>query len=184
MKHRHAFIFTCGLGILLNACDKPAAPSGNHDAANAIVAAMPANGTAGANGAYDATPQEGILFAKPGYPRFIKEVKGVSEPEPKGRWTDGSEAVFVFKEALHGKVHVEISGIPYGSNMGKKVALTLGNAKQDVVFNGDINTFETVSADFDLDTPSDTLVMRIPEPSVPPGGNRRLGIFLGTLKIK
>lgn len=50
---------------------------------------------------YAATPEEGIDFAnRAGYPAFIRAVRGISQDEPGGRWTDGPEAVLEFAAPL------------------------------------------------------------------------------------
>ena len=137
----------------------------------------------GAAFGYAASLEDGIDFSKPGYPAFIKEVKGMSALEPKGRWTDGASAIFVFKEAPQGKVRIEISALPYGANAGKSVQLLLGGQQREVVFTNP-NDFQTASAEFDLAQPAETLEIRVPQPTVPPGGDRHLGLFIGSLKFK
>lgn len=136
-----------------------------------------------ANSAAAAAQQDSIDFSQAAYPGSIKEVRGMSGPEPKGRWTDGPSAVFVFKEALHGKVQLSISALPYEANAGKEVVFALGGVQKSLVFKPNLNNFQTLSAEFDLPAPSDTLEIRIPEPTLPPGGNRRLGLFIASIKL-
>ena len=57
---------------------------------------------------YDATPADGIQFSREGYPRFVREVKGVSGREEFGRWTDGAKASFVFADPLPKKFTLTI----------------------------------------------------------------------------
>lgn len=178
MQFNYHIVIVSALALFLSACDKPA-PSSSGAAAvgSPPVTAHPAPE------AYQATLQDGIQFSKPGYPSFIKEVKGMSGLEPKGRWTDGSSATFVFKEPIKGAFQLKLSGMPYGPNIGKKVLVIFGGLQKEVVFSGKSNNFESVSAEFDLKEPADTLEIRIPEPTTPLGGNRKLGIFLRTLNI-
>lgn len=151
----------------LAACGKPADQPAASATAPAAAAAL----------------QRHIDFSQPAYPGFIKEVRGMSGPEPKGRWTDGPSASFVFKEALHGKVTLSIAALPYGANAGKEVAVTLGGVQKSLVFKPGLNDFQILNAEFDLPAPADTLEIRIPEPTVPSGGNRRLGLFIASIKL-
>lgn len=180
MQLNYHIVVASGLALLLSACDKPAPPS---DAPGVVTSvAQPVAGQP-APAVYQATLQDGITFNKPGYPSFIKEVKGMSGLEPTGRWTDGPSAVFVFKEPIKGYIQLKLSGVPYGPNAGKKILVSLGGVQKEVVFSGKSNNFENVSAGFYLDEQADTLEIRIPEPTTPPGGDRKLGIFLHSLKL-
>ena len=155
---------------LLASCDKPADNP-------------PAAGSANSAAAAATIQPSSIDFSQPAYPGFIKEVRGMSGPEPKGRWTDGPNAVLVFKEPLHGKVRLNIVASPYGANAGKEIVFVLGGTQKSLVFKTGLDDFQTLNTEFDLPAPSDTLEIRIPEPTVPPGGNRRLGLFIAKIDL-
>jgi phosphoglycerol transferase len=174
------YIVITALALLLNACDNPVTSSNKSSVTSS---AKQSEASKQAPEIYQATRQEGITFNKPGYPSFIKEVKGMSGLEPTGRWTDGPSAVFVLKEPVKGFIQLKLSGTPYGPNAGKKVSIFFGGLQRDVVFNGKSSDFENISASFYLQEPADTLEIRIPEPTIPSGGNRKLGIFLQSLKL-
>lgn len=157
---------------LLASCSKPAEqPAGSGSAAPAAPSTVAA-----------ATGQS-IDFAQTAYPGFIKEVHGMSGQEPKGRWTDGASAVFAFKQPMQGKVKLHIVAQPYGPNAGKDIVLVLGGVQKSVQFKPGIDDLQTQDAEFDLAAPADTLEIRIPEPTVPPGGNRKLGLFISSIQF-
>lgn len=167
-------IFICAL--LVSGCDKQQSTS-PPPPAPPQVAALPAD-------KYQASLSDGINFARPGYPTFIAKVEGMSALEPTGRWTDGSTVIFTFAQPLLGNLSVEIAGIPYGPNAGKPFRVTLGEQTREIVFATASKDFETKSASFAVSKPATFLRIDIPAPTVPPGGDRHLGIFLGSIKIK
>src|SRR6185436_9351069 len=67
---------------------KAAAPAASPATKPAPAAPTPAPAPVGM--AYDATLAQGIDFTRAGYPRFLKEVQGVSGEESWGRWTDAN----------------------------------------------------------------------------------------------
>jgi len=157
---------------LLASCSKPAEqPAGNGSAPPAAASTVAV-----------ATGQS-IDLAQTAYPGFIKEVHGMSGQEPKGRWTDGASAVFAFKQPMQGKVKLHIVAQPYGTNAGKDIVLVLGGVQKSVQFKPGIDDLQTRDAEFDLAAPADTLEIRIPEPTVPPGGNRKLGLFISSIQF-
>jgi hypothetical protein len=78
---------------------------------------------------YNATLAEGIDFSqKPGYPVFIKAVTGLSRYEKMGRWTEGKEVVFDFKQNLPPKFILNLDFAPaLGPNVGKTVQIQVGD---------------------------------------------------------
>jgi len=59
---------------------------------------------------YEATLAEGIDFRKPGYPLFIKNVKGIANHEPWGRWTDGAIDTIRFNQSLPQQFVFKVTG--------------------------------------------------------------------------
>ena len=163
---------------------------GEESNAKAPVAAPTVVAPSSAGMSYDATLSEGVqLGAKPGYPKFIKSVSGVSGYEPpNGCWTDGKTAVFTFVSPLPNsfKLHLEVSGV-FGPNLGKPVEVTVGDWK------GEFTDKNPGPQSFDLDVktsqPAESITLTIPEPTSPKelkmsADPRLLGIFLKKLSIE
>jgi hypothetical protein len=135
---------------------------------------------------YESTLAEGVDFTKRGYPGFLNKVTGISGYEAWGRWTDGKEAKFQFKQKLPNKFVLELTMGAFGPNVNvpaviqvgkvsKKLVPTDGNAKAYSV------NFEGVN--------SDTLTILPGKPTSPKSLNispdeRVLGLGLVSLKIK
>jgi phosphoglycerol transferase len=80
---------------------------------------------------YNASVNEGIVFAKEGYPSFLKDIQGLSYPDEVGRWSDANlepSVIFTFKEPLPKKFTLELFLGAYGKNVGKYVKVKI--AKQ------------------------------------------------------
>lgn len=183
--NRHAYLFLVIAGFALASCSersnvatspKSAVPS----------AAAPAPAPAPAAPSYRASLEEGISFAKPGYPDFVARTEGISQTEPFGRWTDGPKAVIVFKDPLPKKFELVVKGAAYGPNIDQPVKVAVGGVTQEIVFNSDMNKdAQTRHLSINLDQPADRIEFLIPQPTQPANGDvRKLGIALVELKIE
>lgn len=77
----------------------------------------------------DATLAEGIDFTRPEVPLFVRSLQGLSMPEPRGRWSDAAVAPtvrIIFREALPQRFTLELSGRPFGPNLGKNITVRIG----------------------------------------------------------
>jgi phosphoglycerol transferase len=137
-----------------------------------------------------ATLAEGIDFTKPGFPEFIKEVQGMSGPEPWGRWTDanlGPGARFRFDKPLPKAFTVELRAQGLGPNAyqpvkirvgGQEKSLTLGNPPKEqyrVAFSG-VENADVI----EIVPPAPILPREVTPQNADP---RRLGIGITSLRI-
>jgi len=79
---------------------------------------------------YEASLAEGIDFSRATLPSFVKELIGLSGPEPWGRWSDanvGSSVEIVFKRNLPDRFTLEIDGGVFGPNIGAEMKVVLGS---------------------------------------------------------
>ena len=137
---------------------------------------------------YDATLSEGIQFAqKPGYPKFIKSVSGMSGYEKMGRWTEGPKAIFTLVDPLPVifKLHLEMKGA-FGPNEGKPIKVIVGDWQGSFI----LTSGNLTSIDLMVKTskPSDAIEFMIPEPISPAelkvgSDPRLLGIMFERLSI-
>ena len=78
---------------------------------------------------YSATLTEGIDFRKNSFPEFIHSVKGLSGPEPWGRWSDAKTEKtirFTFTESLPKIFTIVLTAKAFGPNAGKECLLRVG----------------------------------------------------------
>ncbi len=138
---------------------------------------------------YEATLQEGIDFKKPGFPKFIAEVSGMSGLENWGRWTDGKIVKFKFKQVLSKKFTLEIVANALGPNQGLPIKVRVGTIEQTFTIVNK-NPPSTYSLSFETDGKSDTVEITIPKPTAPNEINpenkdtRKIGLGFIALKIK
>ncbi len=138
---------------------------------------------------YDATLSEGIQFAqKPGYPKFIKSVIGMSKNELNGRWTDGKTVIFTFANPLPMafRLHLGIAAV-FGPNDGKPVKVAIGDWKGEFTVTGSI--LNPVDLEVKTSQPANAIEFTIPEPTSPKelkmsNDTRALGVMLKRLSIE
>ena len=90
---------------------------------------------------YQASLNQGIDFTKPGLPRIVKEVKGLSAEEAWGRWSDGllhDSVVIEFVEPLPASFTLVLRATPFGPNIGKPVEVRVGSFMRSLVFSAGI----------------------------------------------
>jgi phosphoglycerol transferase len=76
---------------------------------------------------YPATYAAGIDFSKAGWPDFIKDVAGIGENEPWGRWSMGSEFDLTFFQPLPQRFDLDLVVTPFGPNAGKDLTIKIGS---------------------------------------------------------
>lgn len=154
---------------LLNAMSGPATPP-----------APPA-----ADGRYEATLAEGIQFAKPGLPIFVRAIEGMSHQESWGRWSDGPLVKVTFAAPLPKRMNLEVTGSAFGPNLNVPVKFSIGGVTQTMQFPRPIGQAPvTTTMAFDLGSDADTLEIAIPKPEKPGGPDtRELGIALMNLRV-
>ncbi len=78
---------------------------------------------------YPATLAQGIDFTRSDFPIFVKNILGISGPEPWGRWSDAnlaSTASIVLKDPLPNRFNLIFSVQPFGPNSGQDLVVTMG----------------------------------------------------------
>ncbi len=138
--------------------------------------------------AYETALKEGINFANPDYPSFIKSVSGISGYEAVGRWSAEAKATITFANPLPKafRLHLEI-GAAYGPNDGKPIKVRVGNWKGEFTI---INAaLKPIDLHIKTSHPADTIEFIIPEPASPKefkttGDPRQLGILFKQLSIQ
>ena len=183
----HLLVIVIVAGLTLASCgersDVASSSKSAPPAASPAPAAAPASAAAPP---YHATLEEGIAFAKPGYPDFVAKTEGISILEPFGHWTDGPIAAIEFKEPLPKKFDLVLQGAAFGPNIDQPIKITIGSASKDVTFDADLNKGpQTRRLAFSLDAPANRIEFLIPHPTQPSNGDLRgLGIALVALKIE
>lgn len=134
------------------------------------------------------TSAECIDLTKRDIPSFISEVKGLSENEAWGRWSDADLGVvqFVFKNKLPQEFYLEIKAVPYGPNDGKSVLVLVGKTREQFGIDSD-NPNALYKIKF-TNVDSNTIEIQAPKPTSPYSlgkgmDKRRLGIGLISVKI-
>ena len=125
---------------------------------------------------YEATLEKGIDFTKPGYPLFLKNVTGMSNPEDWGRWSDAKDAgprvIFEFNEPLPGRFTLELALKAYGPNQSEPIKVIVG--KQILEFSLDqklpSDVIQTVKLDINhgsIDSQENSIEFVAPKPTAP-----------------
>ena len=139
---------------------------------------------------YESTYRDGIDFTRSGFPYFIKDVKGLSDLESWGRWTDSNVDKTVklqFRETLPKNFVLEIRALAYGPNVGVPVKIIVGDIEKTFTLTANKNTYELI---FETNGKEDILEIVPPNPTSPNeidkenNDTRKLGIGLVSLKIK
>jgi phosphoglycerol transferase len=183
--NRHVYLFLI-VGFALASCERPNVATNPKSATPEAGSTQPAATTQPAAPSYQASLNEGISFAKPGYPEFVARAEGISQTEPFGRWTDGPKATIVFKEPLPKKFELVVKGAAYGPNIDQPVRITVVGVMQEIVFNSNLSKDpQTRRFSFSLEQLADRIEFEIPQPTQPANGDvRKLGIALVELKIE
>ena len=177
---RFLLAMSCALLGVSGCSDKPAPAS--------PTSPLPAasNATEMLGPRYEATLAEGIDFRKPGYPRGVVDVRGMSGYEPWGRWTNSSETRFTFSEPLPNSFVLEITGGAVGPNVGKPVSVKIGAQTKSFIFSADPfkTQPETRSLEFTSSNPVYTIELQTPNLWRPGAADTRdLGIALVAIRV-
>jgi len=134
---------------------------------------------------YHASLAQGIDFRKEGYPDFLYEVKGVSDYEAWGRWTDARinpSAEFYFHQPLPQKFTLVIEARDYfGLNESQPIKVALGESEKSFVLGKETQAY---SIDFINSKDENVIIITPPHASEPTASDaRRMGIGFISLKI-
>lgn len=189
---RAALLLAAITCVSLAGCDSAPQPESKAPAAAAPAeaaapVAAPAPALPSLEPRYTATLAQGIDFARPGYPDFLKEVSGISGPEGWGRWTDanlGQTATLRFAQALpaHFTLNLKVRDF-FGVNANKEIVVQVGGQKQTFVLLPEMD--QEVKLAFDAVANADTIEIIAPGASTPTASDsRKLGIGLISLSIQ
>ena len=136
---------------------------------------------------YQTTLENGIQFNKAGYPNFLTNVSGIGAVEPWGRWTNGSEAKFIFLYPLPQKFQLKIRLLAFGPNANQETQIKVCQQSKTIV---PTNLMQTFTLEFALNKPCSTLEIKIPQAISPNEINstdpdiRKLGLGIEALSLK
>ncbi len=140
---------------------------------------------------YRATPEEGMVFSRPGLPDWVAWIYGFSHREPGGRWTDddlGNIAGLVLDRPFNGTFCLEFSAAP-APHMSNSFGLRFGNQSETI----QVIAREVVPYQVQFDDVKNAQKLEFVLPKKLPrihdfdphnGDRRRLGLLLTTLKIR
>ncbi len=140
---------------------------------------------------YAARPEDGFDFAQPGLPEFVASVRGVSDREALGRWSDarrGAAAAVVFVAPLEGTVCLGLALLPAPWQVGRPVGVSLDGIRQEFVPSREESQW--FWATFVLSGPASELLIEPSAPAAPaqkvPGSTDRrlLGVALQRLVLR
>lgn len=139
---------------------------------------------------YPASLAEGIDFTQSTWPDFVRDARGISAPEPWGRWSDANVdkvVRFEFFSPLPAKFTLVLSAQPFGRNGEQAVLVRIGGQNHSVVLRG--GTSETRLPIVLNDHRADAIEF-IPQNPVSPqqlgmnGDARKLGIGFVRLRLE
>jgi hypothetical protein len=168
MRYKSSFFILLALFILLVSSIQ----SANAKAKSAVPPALDA---------YEVALTEGINFSNPEYPSFIEGVSGMSGPEAWGRWSDGKEVVFTFKNPFPQKFELIMKASVLPANVGKLIPVSVGKWSENLKM-----TTESTDYTLHVKTTGKEKEIRITIPNPAPPGNgdlRNLGIRFVSMKI-
>jgi hypothetical protein len=140
---------------------------------------------------YPATPEQGITFAREGWPDFVSSSSGFSVREPDGRWTDAAISptpTIFLNRRFSGPLCIEMVMLPSPAERERNLQVLLGTNPGEVDLSSP--NFATYRVSFDNAQPADTVQFRFdgrvpPNNEVPHAGPdpRSLGVRISTLRI-
>jgi len=140
---------------------------------------------------YSATPEQGIVFARSGWPQFVRNSSGFADPGSDGRWTDADRAqvpTLFMNQSFQGPLCIEMKLQPSPAERGHRIQIALGPEARDLWLSDPAPAEYRVS--FDPIQPANALQFRFDGPiprveDVTPGihDSRRLGLQIFTLRI-
>jgi phosphoglycerol transferase len=129
---------------------------------------------------------EPIDFSKQQLPAYVSGTKGLSPPEPWGRWTDAAVATIRFSRPLPEKFDVVIVyWAVYGPNRGLPFKVRIGDEVREFTLS---TGTEKVRLPFNPGRTVDTIDIEVPKPTSPASlgksaDQRPLGLGLNRLHI-
>lgn len=138
---------------------------------------------------YSATLAEGIDFKRDGWPDFIASVKGISEKESFGRWTDGDVAEIEFEHDLPNSFNLQLSVAAFSKNIGNEFAVSIcGQRKTFIVRSWNPSAMEKVNLPIKGCKGGRKISILVPFPTAPKDiadspDTRKLGLAIEYLRV-
>ncbi|UJB21364.1 MULTISPECIES: DUF7024 domain-containing protein [Lysobacter] len=119
-------------------------------------------------------------------PAFVRAMRGLSHPEPFGRWSDGPQVTIELDREVSGSVRVMIEAAAFGPNAGQTTVVRLGTVERSTSFD---STSVRRTLEFCNVPPTRELVIRIAQPTSPQAlgisqDRRQLGLALTQLQLR
>lgn len=125
---------------------------------------------------YLATLEEGIDFRRGDLPVFVGKLKGLSIPEPWGRWSDGnlSPSILIeFSEELPRTFTLGLRGRALGPNVGKPIKIKFGKRTESIQLSSEM---ENRRVRIEVESSEKALEIIPPQPISQGPDTRKLGI--------
>lgn len=135
---------------------------------------------------YNATPIEGIDFARRGVPSCLSDVSGLSVGENWGRWSDASLVKLTFTDPLPSHFVLHLTAQAFGPNIGQATRVTVGRESETFIPSASMTEF---SLHFKHPGLANAIEIQPPAPVSPHDlgmsqDSRKLGIGLRQLRIE
>jgi hypothetical protein len=125
---------------------------------------------------YGYSLEDGVDFSVENLPEYFVDVTGLWRAESWGRWSNGDTVKFVLRHWLKGCFRLYLNVVGYGLNLGEAVSVKVGRETNTFRLGTNPGDVQRVCLDFVLETPSSTIVFKVPHPTTPPNDFRRVGI--------
>jgi len=164
-------------------CDPTKLPKGKFET-TPYLEAIAAQGC-GSRMLYGAKLNGGIQFNQAEDSDFFSEIKGLHNREPWGRWSDGDQVIFRFKQHLPKKFTLMVRLHALGPNVGVPIKIVAGTVQATFTAQAKPKNHQLA---FTLTEPTDTIIFKVPEPVRPRdlglgSDERRLGLGFSALQI-
>jgi phosphoglycerol transferase len=117
----------------------------------------------------------------------VESVKGLSEAEPFGRWSNGKTVTILFRKDIPADMSLSMTAFAFGPNVGRAFEIQVGDQVKQLKLGKDI---APVTLDYqNIPEHTRSVIITVPQPVSPKDlgmntDSRELGIGLGTLSIK
>ena len=125
----------------------------------------------------------GVDFTNSDMPDFIRNFSGLSFAEPHGRWSDSEAIRLELNHTLPEFFQLRLKGFAHSSNAGKHMVLRVGRERYFFTLGDEASGPREVSLLVHANNKDSDIEILIPEPSMVPNDDRRIGICLQYLSI-
>jgi phosphoglycerol transferase len=138
---------------------------------------------------YEADLSQGIDFTRSDYPVFIRDIKGLSDNEKWGRWSDANLHATIdidFTDSLPQKFRLELKLHPLGPNINKPLKIKIGKIETVFILQDGAHEY---SKEIDLGDEAASRISFLPYRAISPqdlnlsSDGRALGVGFISLKI-